>query len=206
MMHINSMDSAQKIGLLGGTFDPPHTGHLWLAETAREQLELDKVFFLPAGHPPHKRNDTITAVSHRTEMINLAIANNKFFSMETTDIDRPPPHTTYSLLPLLRQNYPNARFWLLLGSDSLSELPTWKRPLHLITQCRLATLPRPGVKVDLPDIEKSVPGIKNVTDLLGGPTLDISSSEIRYRIKNGRSVRYLLPGVVYEYIIDNKLY
>ncbi|MCB8981911.1 MAG: nicotinate (nicotinamide) nucleotide adenylyltransferase [Ardenticatenaceae bacterium] len=200
------MSTGPKIGLLGGTFDPPHWGHLWLAELAWQQLGLDKVLFLPVGQPPHKRNQEITAVSHRLQMVSLAIQNNPHFVLDTTDCDRPAPHSTVTLLPLLRQAHPNAHFWLLLGGDSLRDLPTWTDPAQLISQCRLAVLPRPEAMIDWEQLETAVPGIQTAVDLLSGPTLSLSATAIRTWLKEGHTAHYLLPTAVASYITQHQLY
>ncbi|WP_420632302.1 nicotinate-nucleotide adenylyltransferase [Candidatus Leptofilum sp.] len=195
-----------RIGLLGGTFDPPHWGHLWLAELARVELELDKVLFLPVGNPVHKQRRVITAVPHRLHMVSLAIQDNPHFVLDTTDCNRSAPHTTVTLLPLLRQAYPNADFWLLIGGDSLRDLPTWVEPTRLIQQCRLAVLMRPGAEIDWQDLETAVPGIETAVDLLDGPTLSISATAIRRWVQNGFEPTYLLPTAVAKYIQQNHLY
>lgn len=200
------MSSGPKIGLLGGTFDPPHWGHLWLAELARVQLGLAQVLFLPVGEPPHKVGWEITAVSHRIHMVSLAIQNNPHFVLDTTDCERPAPHSTVSLLPLLRQAYPSAQFWLLLGEDSLRDLPTWTEPDRLIKQCRLAVLPRPGVTISWDLLETAVPGLETAVDTLSGPTLSLSATAIRAWLKAGQAPNYLLPTAVLNYIQHHRLY
>ena len=195
-----------RFGLLGGTFDPPHWGHLWLAELARVQLNLDKVLFLPVGEPVHKVGWTITAVPHRLQMVSLAIQNNPNFVLDTTDCNRPSPHSTVTLLPLLRQAHPKATFWLLLGGDSLRDLPTWHEPECLLTQCRLAVLPRPGVEIDWEHLETAVPGSKTAVAILSGPTLSISATAIRNWVQQGHEPNYLLPTAVSNYIQQNQLY
>jgi nicotinate-nucleotide adenylyltransferase len=200
------VSSQPKIGLLGGTFDPPHWGHLWLAETARVQLNLDKVLFLPVGEPVHKLEQQITAVPHRLQMVSLAIQNNPNFFLDTTDCDRGGPHTTATLLPLLRQADPQAKFWLLIGGDSLRDLPTWRQPEQLIQLCRLAVLPRPGGKIDWELLDTAVPGSKAAVDMLSGPTLSISATAIRNWVRQGHEPSYLLPTAVSEYIRQNQLY
>lgn len=202
----NRANSSLKIGLLGGTFDPPHWGHLWLAESACIQLSLDKVLFLPVGQPPHKSDRQITAVPHRIQMVSLAIQDNSNFFLDTTDCDRLPPHSTVTLLPLIRQAYPEAQFWLLLGGDSLRDLPTWVEPAQLITLCRLAVLPRPGAKIDWAKLETAVPRIKAAVEILSGPTLSLSATAIRNWVKSERSSRYLLPTSVATYIQKHQLY
>ncbi len=200
------MSSQPKVGLLGGTFDPPHWGHLWLAELARVQLKLDKVLFLPVGDPVHKTERQITAVPHRLQMVSLAIQNNPNFVLDTTDCDRSGPHTTVTLLPLLRQAHPQARFWLLIGGDSLRDLPTWSQPEQLIEMCRLAVLPRPGAEVDWEQLETAVPGSKTAVDMLSGPTLSISATAIRNWVQQGHAPTYLLPTAVLNYLQQHHLY
>lgn len=195
-----------RIGLLGGTFDPPHFGHLWLAETAREQLQLDKVLFLPVGYPPHKEAREITAVSHRLTMTRLAIDGIPYFMLDTVDADRDPPHTTVTLLPLLQAAYPQARFWLLIGADSLRDLPTWREPQQLIGQCRLAVLPRPGAVVDWDEVKTAVSGVETAVDMLSGPTAHISSTDIRHWARGDHSLRFLVPTAVRRYIRRQTLY
>ncbi|MCA9969080.1 MAG: nicotinate (nicotinamide) nucleotide adenylyltransferase [Anaerolineales bacterium] len=195
-----------RLGLLGGTFDPPHFGHLWLAETARAQLRLDQVLFLPAGEPPHKQARPVTAVSHRLRMLELALPPSPHFHLDTTDADRPPPHTTAGLLPLLQQAHPGAQLWLLIGSDSLRDLPTWVTPREIVPRYRLAVLPRPGVSIDWSVLETAVPGVRTAVDWLDGPQLPLSSTAIREWAGAGRSVRFLLPDPVAAYIAAHRLY
>ncbi|HRQ39034.1 MAG TPA: nicotinate (nicotinamide) nucleotide adenylyltransferase [Chloroflexota bacterium] len=194
------------IGLLGGTFDPPHVGHLWLAEAAREQLGLARVLFLPVGTPPHKEGKTITAVSHRLTMTQLAIQDNPAFTLDTTDADRKPPHTTVTLLPQIQTRYPDAQLWLLIGADSLRDLPAWVEPQRLIQQCQLAVLPRPGVEIDWEVLETAVPHIRRATQWLDGPSVSLSATQIRHWAAAGRSLRYLTPPAVLAYIQQHGLY
>ncbi len=196
----------KRIGLLGGTFDPPHIGHLWLGETAKDQLGLDEVWFLPVGVPPHKRDGEITAVSHRLQMTQLAIESTPYFSINHSDIDRTPPHTTISLLHMLRQQYQDTQFWLIIGADSLRDLPTWNSPCQIIAHCRTAVLDRPGVLFDWDVLETAVPGVRAATDWLNGPTVDISSTAIRQWARAGRSLKVLVKTAVLHYIQENKLY
>lgn len=196
----------RRIGLLGGTFDPPHFGHLWVAETARDQLGLDQILFLPVGDPPHKQDKNVTAVSHRLAMTKLAIANNSNFILDTLDIGRPLPHTTQTLLPLIHRAYPDAQFWFLIGADSLHDFPTWEGADEIIQQCQLAVYPRPGVRIDWPLLETAVPGIKTAVDLIKGPIMAISSSGIRGWRGENHSIRYLVTKPVRRYIHEHDLY
>jgi nicotinate-nucleotide adenylyltransferase len=191
---------------MGGTFDPPHIGHMWLAEAARDQLLLDEVLFLPVGQPPHKQDRAVTAVSHRLHMLQHAIDHTDTFVIDTTDIDRPPPHTTSTLLPLIRKARPDADLWLLAGADTLIDLPTWSEPDQIIQQCRLAVLPRPGVEIDWRWLETAVPGVTQVVDMLEGPTLNISSTNLREWAGRGRSLNYLVTTAVRTYIDKTGIY
>ena len=195
-----------RIGLLGGTFDPLHIGHLWLAETAITQLHLDRVLFLPVGQPPHKQGRHITAVAHRLTMLQQAISDYARFGLDEIDIHRPPPHTTVTLLPLLQARYPQARLWWLIGSDSLRDLPTWSQPQQLIELCRLGVLPRPGVELAWEWLEEVVPGVQTAVDMLAGPTVAISSTAIRQWAMAGHGLRFLVPATVAVYIKAHNLY
>jgi nicotinate-nucleotide adenylyltransferase len=194
------------VGLLGGTFDPPHVGHLLLAECARDQLHLDKVLFLPVGHPPHKQQDRVTAAAHRLAMTRLAIAGHDAFQVDTTDLERPPPHYTVTLLPLIAGRHPGAAIWLLLGGDSLRDLPGWYRPEELPRMCRLAVLPRPGAAVDMSNLKRQVPWLETAVDILDGPAVAIAGRHMRRWAALGRSLRYMTPTSVISYIQQEKLY
>jgi nicotinate-nucleotide adenylyltransferase len=195
-----------RIGLLGGTFDPPHIGHLILAETARQQLQLDQVLFLPAGEPPHKVKRQKTAVAHRVAMTALALKDNAAFALDLSDVERPLPHYTVTLVSLLQQQRPEANFWLLLGSDSLRDLAGWYQPAQLIRQCRLAVLPRSDGLVDWVTLSLAVPGVDAAVDSLAGPAVALSSTELRQWAAKGQSLRYLTPTAVITYIHENQLY
>ena len=196
----------RRIGLLGGTFDPPHLGHLWLGETAFEQLDLDAVWFLPVGDPPHKADRKITAVQHRLQMSALAIQEIAYFKLDSTDATRQPPHSTTSLLTILKERYPNDVFWLLIGADSLRDFPKWIQPQEIIQHCRLGVLPRRGAVINLDALETAVPKLKAAVDWLDGPTIDLSSTAIREWAKEGRSLRFLTNTAVRDYIQKYNLY
>lgn len=200
------MGRVKRLGLLGGTFNPPHLGHLLLGESAREQLGLERVLFLPAGQPPHKEGEPVTAPHHRLAMTRLAIESNPSFEVNTTDIKRPPPHYTSTLLPLIAATYPGHELWLLVGGDSLRDLPTWHHPREVIVHTRLGVLARPGAQYDWSHLERAVPGVRAKTTILEGPSIAISSTQIRAWATTGRSLRYLLPEPVRAYILREELY
>ena len=200
------MGGIRRLGLLGGTFSPPHLGHLLLAESARQQLQLAQVLFLPAGQPPHKADEPVIAAHHRLAMTRLAIAGNGAFALDTTDMSRPGPHYTVTLLPLLAEAFPDHELWLLLGGDSLRDLPTWHQPEAILAQAHLGVLPRPGAEFSWSQLAKAVPGVRTATTLLDGPSIAISSTRIRGWAAAGRSLRYLVPDAVRAYIEREHLY
>jgi nicotinate-nucleotide adenylyltransferase len=192
------------LGLMCGTFDPPHLGHLILAETAAEQLGLARVLFLPVGQPTHK--STLTPAVHRAQMTRLAIADNPRFALDLSDINRPGPHYTYSLLPLIQQQHPQQELWLIMGGDSLQDLPRWKEPAQLLAQCQLAVMERPGEEIHWAELRQLFPTIDQTVTLLSGLSMAVSSTLIRQEVKAGRPLRYVLPPAVREYITQQKLY
>lgn len=196
----------ERIGILGGTFDPPHVGHLWMAESACEELQLTRVIFLPAGKPPHKCDGLVSPVYHRQTMTQLAVTGNDKLVVDELDMLRPPPHTTASLLPLLKDRYPNSGLWLLIGQDSLRDLPSWYRPDLIVRQVRFAVMPRPDVEIDWLNLSYAVPGVDGMIDFLPGPSINLSSTIIRGRVKRGQSIRYLVPESVQKYIRSHNLY
>lgn len=198
---------AESIGVFGGTFDPPHIGHLILAAEALNQLQLDRVLWVVTPEPPHKPNQPITNVYQRMEMTRRVIANNPGFELSTIEIDRPGPHYTLDTIDLLQTKTPTARLILLIGGDSLRDLPTWNRPDELVTAVHsFGVMRRPGAVFDLSAIEESLPGLKNKLRFFETPQLEISSSSIRERIANKGHYRYYLPADVYEFIQKNRIY
>jgi nicotinate-nucleotide adenylyltransferase len=195
-----------RLGLLGGTFDPPHIGHLLLAETARVALHLDRVLFLPVGDPPHKAGQVISPAQHRIAMTRLAIQDNPAFGVDTTDVDRPRPHYTFTLLPLIQKTYSRADLWLILGSDSLRDLPQWYCPEALLEQCRLVVLERPGIVLDWAQLERELPGLRERLDWVSGPSVYVSGTMMREYAAAHRSLRYLVPEPVLTYLNEHQLY
>lgn len=191
-----------RLGLMCGTFDPPHIGHLLLAHTAVEQLGLTQVLFLPVGQPTHKTSQT-TAV-HRLAMTRAAIADNPRFILDPIDIERPAPHYTATLLPLLTQKYPDHELWLLLGEDSLHDLPNWYQPQKVMAQAQVAVLPRPSLNGN-GNVREDSPLAAAVT-WLDGPVIHLSSTQLRGRLRVGLSGRYVLPTAVQDYIRAHQLY
>jgi nicotinate-nucleotide adenylyltransferase len=195
-------------GVLGGTFDPIHNGHLIIAEEARLKLELYHVVFVPAGKPWLKEHKNIAPRAHRLEMIKLAIAPNPHFSVSTVDLDQAGPSYTVHTLPNLRRELgKEATFYFILGVDALAGLPSWKEPEGVVEMCYLVAAMRPGSgALALDSLERSIPGISKRIILLDNPLLDISSSGIRDRVSVGLSITDLVPDAVAHYIKEQGLY
>ncbi|MBN1889688.1 MAG: nicotinate-nucleotide adenylyltransferase [Thermoflexales bacterium] len=195
-----------RLGILGGTFDPPHLAHLVLAEQARVQLELAQVLFCPAGEQPLKSSQAITPVEHRLAMIELAIAGQAGFRLSRVDIDRPGPHYTADTVALLHSSFPGHELYFLMGADSLSTVPKWYKPGRIIAQVRLIAARRPGFEPDIDQLEARLPGLRERLTWLDSPWLDIAASDIRRRVREGQSIRYLVPVTVEAYIRQQGLY
>ena len=203
----SSVDTPQRLGIYGGTFDPPHLGHLILAETAADNLHLAQVVFVPAAEPPHKApRDVHASAAHRLAMVERAIAGNSRFALSRIDMDRPGPHYSVDMLHLLREEYRGAEFLFLIGSDSLRDLPTWSRPKELLELASLGVMLRHGVEPDLETLERKIPGVSQRIAWIDAPTIEIASRVLVERIAAGRSVRYQVPATVCEYIKEHKLY
>ena len=197
----------RRLGILGGTFDPIHHGHLLAAEEAHHQLALDRVLFVPAGVPPHKPARPISPADHRVRMVELAIANKPHFALSRVDVDRPGPSYTVHTLELLRARWgPGPQFFFIEGNDSLSDIACWYQPQRLIELCELAVVARPGAQIDLAGLERQVPGITGRIHWVQIPLLQISSSDLRARVRAGRSISYLVPREVEDYIRRHGLY
>ncbi len=196
-----------RVGVLGGTFDPIHIGHLILAEEARDQLGLAVVHLVPAGDPPHKRDRRLASIEDRLEMIARAIADNPALQVSRVDADRPGPHYTLDMVRIFQARLPaGGELYFLMGYDSLAELPGWHRPQELLAACRLVALTRYNVPLDWEMLEARLPGIRERVTLLDMPELEISSNQIQERIRAGRSIRYLTPDAVRTYIEEKGLY
>jgi nicotinate-nucleotide adenylyltransferase len=201
-----------RVGVLGGTFDPIHLGHLLVAEQAREALTLDRVLLIPAARPPHKPETPMSAYGERLEMVRLALEGAPELEACELERDRSRPSFTVDTLARLRaQLGSTAELWLLLGSDSLRELPTWREPERIAELARLAVYPRPG-EAELPAAPGASLGIRlsERSQLsarrLDGPRLLLSSTEIRERARAGRSIRFLVPAAVERFIRERGVY
>lgn len=195
----------ERVGILGGTFDPPHIGHLVLAEYATTALDLSCVLFVPAADPPHK-NQLRYGIDHRLPMLELAVAGNERFVISRVDVDRPGPHYTVDMVRILQAQQPDTEFYFLMGGDSLHNLPQWYHPLELIALCKLAVMARPGAEITNDLKANLLPGLAERVVIIDSPMLGFSSTEVADRLEAGKSVRYLVPETVLSYIKDHGLY
>ncbi len=193
------------IGILGGTFDPPHIGHLVIADQACAQLRLDRVWFAPAGDPPHKSNQA-TPVEHRIAMLQLAIQDNPRFELCRVDVERPGPHYSFELVEILYAHHPGCAWHFILGADSFMEMPHWRNPERLIALARLGVAQRPGTSIDTGTVEHALPGITQRVDWVDTPLIDVSSTDLRRRVRAGWPLRYVTPETVVAYIERAGLY
>ena len=192
----------QRIALFGGTFDPVHLGHLIVAEQCREQAGLDQVWFVPAARPPHKQERTLTPFGQRGEMLALAVAGNSAFHVSEIEKDRPGPSYTADTLTELAERHPDFELSFIMGSDSLPDLPLWHDPGRILELARLLVVARP----DWPIRSLEELGGKVRAQVVQAPLIDISSRDLRRRVAEGRSIRYLVPRALEVYIREKQLY
>ena len=196
-----------RVGVFGGTFDPPHLGHLILAAEALYQLRLDRLLWVLTQDPPHKHGHMIRPWEERFEMVRLEIDEDPAFELSRVDIDRPGPHYAVDTMSILAQQIPGAELFYLIGGDSLCDLPTWHEPRRFLQSCAgLGVMPRPGDSINLDALESVLPGISARVHFITTPLLEISSTDIRQRITDGRPFRYYLTPLVYQYIRKTNLY
>jgi nicotinate-nucleotide adenylyltransferase len=192
-----------KIGIFGGTFNPPHYGHLIVAEFIREEVGLDKIIFIPCSIPPHKQNNEylsqIASPEHRFEMVKLAIIGNKFFEVSDIEINRGGVSYTIDTVNYFVSNFPEEKFYLLIGADQFAEFHTWRKPDEIVQKVNLIVFNRPGFVIPKTEFSK-------FATFITIPNIEISASTIRKRIRHGKSIKYLVPPAVEEYIFVNKLY
>jgi len=197
-----------RLGVLGGTFDPVHLGHLIIAEWVREKLSLSKVLFVPAGQPWVKEGIQISPGEHRLEMVRLATASNPNFEVSTLDLERPGP--TYSLdtiVGLQERLGAGASLHFIAGLDALAGLASWREPRRLVESCQVVGVRRPGhEELDWRSLEAAVPKASQRIMVVDAPLIDISATDIRMRVARGLSIRYLVPDAVERYMAQHRLY
>lgn len=197
-----------RIGILGGTFDPIHYGHLVAGEEARCALGLERVLFVPASRPPHKRDYRISAAKLRLEMVRLAIADNPDFEVSTVDLDRTGYSYTVDTVTLVQEQLgTQVELFFILGEDALADLPTWHKPEKLLQMCQLIAVNRPGYhSFSLRLLERQLPGVQQRVHQVRIPELAIWSTELRARVASALSIRYLVPEAVHSFIYEHGLY
>jgi nicotinate-nucleotide adenylyltransferase len=194
-----------RLGLFGGSFDPPHYGHLLAAQEAGWHLKLDRVLFLPARQNPLKRGEPTSPAEDRCAMVNLAIADNPLFELSRLDLDRPPPSYTADLLRTLAS--PDRELFFVVGADILPELPRWREPSEILRLARLAVVNRPGSpRPDPAAVEAVLPGSRGRIELVRSPGIGIAARELRHRVRTGQPIHYLTPPAVERYITEHRLY
>jgi len=200
-------DAKRRIGVLGGTFDPIHNGHLVIAEEVRVRMGLERVLFVPARISPLKLARRTTPAHHRCRMIELAIAGNPFFALSRVDLDRPGPSYTVDTLRLLKtQLGDEAGIFFILGQDALSTILHWRAPAEIMRLAHLAVVSRPGYRADLSSLEAALPGLRDALTILESPELSVSSTDLRQRLRKGWPIRYQVPDAVMAYIQEHHLY
>lgn len=197
-----------RLGLMGGTFDPIHYGHLVAAEAARHEFALAKVIFIPAGQPPHKPDREVAPAFHRVAMVRLAISSNPYFEISTMEVQRPGPSYTVDTLAEFRRLCPSGALYFITGADAVAEILTWHRFKELLRLCLLVGVTRPGHS--LADLRERLGGLEEELwqqiRVLPVPGVAVSSSEIRERVRTGKPIKYLLPEAVEEHIVRHGLY
>ena len=193
--------AGDRVGLFGGSFNPPHLAHLAVAEAARDQVGLDRVLWMPAAVPPHKQHRHLPAPAHRLAMTRLAVEGNEAFAVSDLEIARSGVSYTVDTVRTLQETYPETEFRLLLGGDSLAQFASWVQPEEIVSRVPLIVYPRPGA-----DLAGVPPYVMARTTLLDRPLLDPSSTAIRRLLRAGRSVRYLVPDAVLAYVAEHRLY
>jgi nicotinate-nucleotide adenylyltransferase len=194
-----------RIGILGGTFDPIHLGHLIVASYAAHELRLDRVLIMPAQTPPHKLGMSITPAEHRVEMIRLAIEPDPRLELSTLDLASREPSYTSTLLERAQAEHPGDELVFIIGADSLRDFPTWYRPDLILQRAEIAVARRPGVEID-ETMLSALPGLRERTTLFTSPLIDISSTGIRQRMREGAPVTWLVPPAVEQLIIERGIY
>jgi len=197
-----------RLAVLGGTFDPIHNGHILMAEAALSRLNPTQVLFIPAGNPRFKENESVGDAAHRLKMVELAIAGKPPFQLSTMEIERGGVTYTVDTLRELKSGLePQDELFFIMGWGSLAELPLWHKPAEIISLCRLIVVPRAGFpKPDLMQLEKDMRGLSERVIMLDEPQIEISSSDIREKVRSGQDIRGLVPDAVADYIAEQGLY
>jgi nicotinate-nucleotide adenylyltransferase len=198
-----------RIGVYGGSFDPIHFGHLILAEQCREQAALDEVWFVPAARPPHKLEMPLSSFEHRVAILHLALDGHSGFRIDTLEAKRPGPSYTADTLDELHRSHPGNEWYYLLGSDSVPDLPKWHEPARIVARAALIVMERHGSPTpNSADVEKLIGVSRGQSRMqkIDVPLIDLASRDIRQRVAAGRSIRFMVPELVENYIREHRLY
>lgn len=195
-----------KVGLLGGTFDPIHIGHLIIAEAAYDALGLDHVEFLPSNDPPHKPEDSVSPADVRADMVELAIAGVPYFMVNRSELGRSGPSFTVDTLQSMTTSRADDQFTFIVGADSLRDLPKWRDPARILAMSRMAVVNRPGAIYVLDDLKAILPGVGDRLDFVGAPLIGLSSTMLRTRVRSGQSIRFQTTESVRAFIHEKQLY
>lgn len=193
--------SSRKSGIFGGTFNPPHIAHIVAAESVCDQLKLDKILFVPAAIPPHKLNEKIIPAELRLQMVKLAIKDNSKFEICDIELLRSGPSYSIDTIRELKGRFPGDDFFFIVGIDLLIDFHSWKSPEKILDECTVVAISRPGFALESVDKE-----LLRKVEVVNVPSIDISSSEIRRRVKSGKPIKFLVPPAVEEFIYANKIY
>ncbi len=195
-----------RTGIVGGTFDPVHVGHLLLGESATEELKLERLLFMPAGQPWRKASRSVSPVDHRLAMLRLAINDNPAFEVSTLELEREGPSYTADTLMALKEGEPGAELFFIVGEDALADLPKWHAPARILELATIAVAARGAEGPNLREAERLMPGLVAKAVWLRMPIIEISATGIRERVRLGMSIRYRVPPAVEDYIRDHGLY
>ena len=195
-----------RLGIYGGTFDPIHYGHLLLAERCREELQLDEVWFIPAGNPPHKQVRVMTPARARAEMVEFAVSGFPEFRVSRIEMERGGPSYTVQTLEQIRAADPSRELFLLMGADSIAELVTWKDPARILELSQVVAVNRADGPPDLSSLSDLLQQTRRTVRTIEMPAMGVSASEIRSRVAHKQSIRFLTPRPVEMYIRQHKLY
>lgn len=197
----------RRLGIFGGTFDPPHVGHLILAAEARDQLNLDCTIWVLTPDPPHKRGQNISPLPQRLKMVELAVGEDAGFRLSHVDIDRPGPHYSVDTVEILKNEHPDQALIYLMGGDSLHDLPNWHHPHEFLGLLDgIGVMRRPGDDIDLSELLGELPELNEKLNFVTAPLLEISAQQIRRRAREDRAFRYYLLPSIYEFIRWEKIY
>lgn len=197
----------RRIGVFGGTFDPPHVGHLILAMEAADQLKLEQVLWVLTPDPPHKQGKRITAIETRIALVQAAIDADPLFTLSYVDINRPGPHYILDTMRILQEEYAEDALVYLMGGDSLQHLLDWYKPVDFIDVCDyVGVMRRPGEQINIDHLRDGIPELFSKLEFIDAPLLEISSNQIRQLAANGQPYRYYLPSRVFEIVLELGLY